>query len=237
MQNTPPSIPASKPSDSTNEYAPLPQGCGVFSILESLLKCPARLAWEIHNGKAALIIGILAGLTVLALGFYGLVVGSLTGGSQYWIAPAKIILGSFLSLLICLPSLFIFMCLNGSKTNFITVIGAAVAATCLAALLLISLAPVAWVFSQSTDSIGFMASMHLIFWSIAVGFGMRLLGITEKGGTKPARLAPWIFVYILVSLQMMTALRPIIGHSDTFLPEKKQFFLEHWATSLSASVK
>jgi len=30
-------------------------------------------------------------------------------------------------------------------------------------------------------------------------------------------------------VQMTTALRPIIGKADTFLPVQKQFFLMHWA--------
>jgi hypothetical protein len=31
---------------------------------------------------------------------------------------------------------------------------------------------------------------------------------------------------------MTTALRPIIGRSDHFLPREKKFFLTHWADSL-----
>ena len=44
---------------------------------------------------------------------YGMVVGSFSGGSQMWIAPAKIAIGTILSILICLPSLYIFTCLSG----------------------------------------------------------------------------------------------------------------------------
>ena len=32
----------------------------------------------------------------------------------------------------------------------------------------------------------------------------------------------------LTSLQMMTALRPLIGKADTFLPREKMFFVAHW---------
>jgi hypothetical protein len=36
---------------------------------------------------------------------------------------------------------------------------------------------------------------------------------------------------------MTTALRPIIGKSDTFLPAEKKFFLAHWSDCLRTSDK
>jgi hypothetical protein len=33
---------------------------------------------------------------------------------------------------------------------------------------------------------------------------------------------------------MMTALRPLIGKSDTFFPQEKKFFIAHWIDSLKA---
>ena len=48
---------------------------------------------------------------------YGVVVGKFSGGAQLWIAPAKIAVGTILSILICLPSLYIFTCRAGSMLN------------------------------------------------------------------------------------------------------------------------
>ena len=42
----------------------------------------------------------------------------------------------------------------------------------------------------------------------------------------------WFVVFVLMRLQMTTALRPIVGRSDTFLPTKKLFFLAHWSNNL-----
>ena len=42
------------------------------------------------------------------------------------------------------------------------------------------------------------------------------------------------FIFLLVMLQMMTALRPIIGTTDTFLPPEKKFFVSHWMECLKA---
>jgi hypothetical protein len=37
-----------------------------------------------------------------------------------------------------------------------------------------------------------------------------------------------MIIFVVVCLQMTTALRPILGTSDTFLPTEKRFFLAHW---------
>jgi hypothetical protein len=52
-----------------------------------------------------------------------------------------------------------------------------------------------------------------------------------------AGLVVWIIIFLLTSLQMMTALRPIIGKSDTFLPAEKKFFISHWYDCLGANVQ
>jgi hypothetical protein len=92
-----------------------------------------------------------------------------------WIAPAKLGLGMLLSVLICLPSLYIFTCLGGIDAQLRSVCGALFAAVCLSSILLIGFAPVAWIFSQSTDSIVFMGTLHLLFWVIGIRFGLRLI--------------------------------------------------------------
>jgi len=40
-------------------------------------------------------------------------------------------------------------------------------------VLLIGFAPVAWLFSQSTESLLLMGALHLVFWLIATYFGLR----------------------------------------------------------------
>jgi len=45
----------------------------------------------------------------------------------------------------------------------------------------------------------------------------------------------WIIIFMLVAVQMTTALRPIVGKADTFMPKQKKFFLTHWGDNLSAT--
>lgn len=208
---------------------------GAIAILETLLKYPGRIIHELHHRRsAALPLWLLVlGLTGMAL--YGLVVGTLSGGVQLYIAPAKIMLGTFFAMLICLPSLYIFACLDGIEARVRTIAGMMFAAVCLAALLLIGFAPVAWIFSASTDSIALMGTLHLLFCLVAISFGFRMLELGSRFFRQGARrhLRLWNLIFVLVCLQMTATLRPIIGTSKTLLPREKKFFVAHWIDSLS----
>ena len=133
-----------------------------------------------------------------------------------------------------LPSLYIFTCLSGIDAQLRTVTGVLFAAVSLGALLLIGFAPIAWIFSQSTDSVAFMAALHIGLWAIGIMFGLRLLEAMGHflGGSARSHLKFWSMIFIVVCLQMMTTLRPIVGTSDRFLPSEKKFFLTHWAETL-----
>lgn len=205
-----------------------------LSVVEALLKRPGRILFELCGRRSGRVMLALLVPTTLGLLIYGLVAGSLTGGDQLWIAPAKIVVGSAAAALICLPSLYIFLCLSGAEVGSKTVAGMLSAAVCLTALLLVGFAPVAWVFSQSTDSVAFMGALHLVFWLVAVVFGMKLLGDAGRcvWGGGSGGLGVWMIIYVVVSLQMMTALRPIIGHGNTLLPTEKRFFVTHWVQTL-----
>ena len=205
------------------------------SILETLLKHPGRILHELQFQRSpALLVWLLVlGLSGMAL--YGVVVGTLSGGTQFLIAPAKLALGTLFAMLICLPSLYIFACLDGIDARISTVVGMMLAAVCLTAVLLIGFAPVGWIFSQSTDSIPLMGTLHLLFWLIGVSFGLRMLeaghGMLGQGGRRHLRI--WNVIFVLVCLQMTATLRPIIGRSRNFLPQEKKFFVAHWLDALS----
>lgn len=215
----------------------MPAGKSPLLIIEALLKFPGRIIYELQNNWHAGLGGWLAALALAGMAGYGVVVGSFSGGAQMWIAPAKLALGTLFSTLICLPSLYIFAGLAGINVRLRTVAGILFAAVALSALLLIGFAPVAWIFSQSTDSIPFMGGLHLILWVIAIGFGLRLIGAMGRllAGATGGQMKLWSLIFILVCLQMTTTLRPIIGTSDRFLPGEKKFFLTHWFETLNKS--
>jgi hypothetical protein len=234
--NTPPEIP---PLPGSNQFVPMAQPPTAGSIIETLLKYPMRIIHELLHGRDRTVILYLMVLGLLGIAVYGIVVGSLIGGPQMLIAPAKMTLGTLLATLICLPSLYIFVCLSGIDVPIRTVAGSLFAAVCLCALLLIGFAPVAWIFSQSTDSVPFMGAIHLVFWIIGIGFGLRLIGAmrTATGAKANGHLRLWTLIFLLVCFQMTASLRPIIAHSDAFLPREKMFFLSYWFETMTGNSK
>jgi hypothetical protein len=133
-----------------------------------------------------------------------------------------------------MPSLYIFACLSGSQARLWEMFGLLAGLLMLMTLLLIGFAPVAWLFSQSTESVAWMGALHLVFWLVATIFALRFLqaGYMRFHARSSAGLHVWIVIFLLVMLQMTTALRPIVGTADTFLPKDKKFFLSHWIDSL-----
>jgi len=92
-------------------------------------------------------------------------------------------------------------------------------------------------FSQSSKSLPWMGTLHLVFWGIATIFGLRFLeaGFSHSHARSSAGLYTWVVIFVLVVLQMTTALRPILGTAPTLLPppEDKKFFLTHWGDCLN----
>jgi hypothetical protein len=205
----------------------------VSEMVESLLRHPGRLLFQLGQPGSGYLMSGLVLMAVLCALVYGIIVGTFSGGAQLWAAPAKTAAGLLLSALICLPSLYIFSCLGGSQARLVEVFGLLAGFLALLTVLLIGFAPVAWVFSQSTQSAGAMGALHVVFFLIAFLFGLRFLlaGFAQRS-TRRAGLHVWAFILLLVLLQMTTALRPLIGTADTFLPKEKKFFLAHWIECL-----
>jgi hypothetical protein len=202
---------------------------GIGAAIEFLLREPRRLARALGQPGGGRLAGLLLAVAVVSTAAYGAVVGSFSGGVQWWAAPLKITAGLFLSAAICLPSLYIFSCLAGSTARWVDVARLVAGLVTLMAVLLIGFAPVAWVFSQSTESVVAMGVLHLGFWLMASWFGFRFLDRAFEEWSKAAggfRL--WMVLFAVVMLQMTAALRPLVGSADTLLPQEKKFFVAHW---------
>ncbi len=205
-----------------------------IAAVEAILRQPRRVLFQLRQPRSR---PLLAGMLLVALLcslVYGVVVGTFSMGPQLWAAPVKIAAGLMISALICLPSLYIFTCLSGSQARLAEICGLVAGLLMLMTLLLIGFAPVAWLFSQSTQSVAWMGALHLVFWLISTFFGLRFLqaGFSHAQARSQAGLNIWIIIFVLVVLQMTTALRPLVGKADTFLPNEKMFFVTHWGECL-----
>jgi len=225
----PPVIPpsASKPGDDPAEQIPIANG---ITAIDAILRQPRRVMYQLRQPGAGKLIAVMFLIAIACSLIYGVVAGTFTGGTQLWAAPAKIAAGLMISGLICLPSLYIFTCLSGSQARLVEVFGLLAGLLMLMTILLVGFAPVAWIFSQSTASVVWMGTLHLVFWFIATLFGLRFLktGFAHSNARSQAGINTLIIIFLLVVLQMTAALRPIIGKSDNLLPTEKKFFISHW---------
>lgn len=224
-----------QPANGRFTFEPMQNADSPITVIEPLLKTPGRLIHDLErNWRASLALPLVV-FAVLGMAIYGVVIGTFAGGAQIWIAPLKLVLGTLGAALICLPSLYIFSCLGGADARLRTVAGVLFAGVALSALLLIGFAPVAWIFSQSTQSVAFIGTFHILLWLIAISFGLRIISATNRwlSATRRSHTTIWSCIFVFVCLQMMTTLRPIVGKSDRFLPREKKFFLVHWFDTLA----
>lgn len=231
---TPPPRPAL--GESPDERIPI---TSPIAAIEAILRQPRRVMYQLQKPGAGALISYLFAIAMFCALVYGAIVGSFSMGQQLWIAPVKIAGGLLISALICLPSLYIFTCLSGSQARLAEILGLIMGMLMLITLLLVGFAPVAWLFSQSTNSINWMGTLHLIFFFIAAIFGLRFLNnaFSHTQARSDAGLNTWIVIFMLVVVQMTTALRPIVGTSDSFFPKEKKFFLSYWTERVNASLE
>ena len=238
-QPTPPLPPPLRPNprDPQEGFEPLEGGSDLPNIINKLLKKPLSIIHKVETEEDGGRIPLrLLFISVVCLAVFGLVVGTFSWEHQIWAAPVKIVSGLLFSGLICLPSLYIFACLGGLDAKFRTIVGVLCGLIALSGLLLVGFAPVVWLFSVSSNSIAFLGFLLLALWFVCAGFGLvlvfragRALGMTNTG-----HLVVWCGVFLLVTLQMTTTLRPIVGTSDKFVNfEENKFFLAYWSEQLN----
>ena len=218
--------------DDPSERVPIPNA---IAAIDAILRHPRRVMFQLREPDAGRLIAAMLLVSILFSLVYGVVVGTFSGGIQLWAAPVKIAVGLMLSALICLPSLYILTCLSGSQARLVEVCGLLAGLLMLMTVLLIGFAPVAWIFSQSTESLPWMGTLHLVFWFVATVFGLHFLetGFSHSKARSRAGFHVWVIIFLLVAMQMTTTLRPILGAADTFLPKEKQFFGTHWSQCLT----
>jgi hypothetical protein len=228
LSNLPPPIYGVRPlGEDPAEREPI---TNVIGTIEAILRQPRRLMFQLRQpGGGKLIAGMLF-VAIVCSAIYGVIVGSFSGGEQWWAAPAKITSGLLIATLICLPSLYIFTCLSGSQARLVEIFGLVAGLLMLMNILLIGFAPVTWLFSQSTNHLAWMGFLHLLFWGISTAFGLRFLqaGFTHAKARTNSGLNTWAIIFLLVVLQMTTALRPLVGTAEDLLPQEKKFFVTHW---------
>jgi hypothetical protein len=212
---------------------PLPETLNLRSLFEALLRSPRALVRRLADPGHGAFLPFLV-IAILSLIVFGGVLGSFAMGVQMWAAPLKITAGLLIAGLICFPSLYIFSCLAGSQAGAAQLAATFTGMLALAGLLLLGFAPAVWIFTQATNSLGFMGLLSLAAWLIALIFGFRFLkdAVSSTGAVSKGPFSVWSIIFLLVTLQMTTSLRPILGTSNHLLTDEKKFFIQHWIESV-----
>jgi hypothetical protein len=212
----------------------------IFGTFDELLKRPERLAQRAREGKASFrtTVWLIAG-GVLVFGLYGAVAGLFQGGSQVFVSALKSPLIVLLSLILCLPSLYILVALAGNGFSGASFRAVVAGFAGVLALLLVALLPIAWLFSVSSRSLPFVIWLHVIIWLIAVLFAHRFVVRSMGGRGAGGSIFLWVLLFIFVSFQVTTYLRPVLWRRSgaPLFEGEKMFFMEHLSHAYDSPAK
>lgn len=215
----------------------LPDAPDCRTLFEALLRQPtalvARLARPGHNATQ-----VFLAIGLISFALFGFVLGCFAKHEQLWAAPAKVSGGLLFASVICFPSLYIFTTLAGARMSLGQLFAVFSGVVALAGLLLLGFAPAVWIFAESTNTYGFMGTLGIGAWAVALIFGLKFLttACRSAGATQTGPLFIWSIVFALVTLQLTTSLRPILGRSDKLLTQEKKFFMQHWSDTSNQSL-
>ena len=204
------------------------------SVLVNLLKSPEAVVNDIADNKNTFNMAVwllVCGLICHAV--FGFAIGLFGGLGVGLMAGLKAPLIALCSLALCLPSLYVFSCVGGApltiKQTFM------LGSSCLAMIgfLLIGLAPVAWLFAVSTDNLPFVVVLNFLVWLIAVGFVVKFISKLKHNilFERLVGIQFWLIILIIVTLQMVTSMRPILAQPEgSWWRSEKIFFINHFSS-------
>jgi hypothetical protein len=196
-----------------------------FAVVEIILRDRNRFFEEIRAevdvaGKIrAMLISSIAFLAV-----YGAVLGSTHSLLQAFSSAAKLPPLFLATMLVCIPTLYVFSVLFGSNQRLHQTIALVLAAITVMAVLLLSFASIALFFILTAGGYQFFKLLNVLFFAIAgiagmlfLAQGMRVLSAADQEQGRAGRrlvLYFWIVLYAFVGSQMAWTLRPFVGYPD-----------------------
>mgnify|MGYP003604561875 CR=1 FL=1 len=201
-------------------------------IVSALLRNPRRISEAIAEKKELLkSAGLLLATGLACHAVFGVAIGLFGGWTVALMDAVKMPLVALCSLLLCFPSLYVFTCVAGSPLTIPQAFALGCSCLAMVGLILVALAPVAWLFSVSTANLSFVTLLAFLIWLVAIGFAGRYVA---KLGAHPlfarqAGINMWFVILVVVTLQMATCMRPMLTTSEKgWWTGEKQFFLSHF---------
>ncbi len=202
-------------------------------VLVRLLRDRTEFIQEIHDGTkltGKITSMLAASFTLFAM--YGVIIGSFHGGQQALSSGIKLPILYLLTLIICLPTLYIFSALFGAQRSLKQYFAYLLTAATVISLLLCGFAPVTLFFLTTigVKDYSFFLLLNIFFFGltgvIGVGFLYQVLRPIETIGAegivdpnfKVRRniLRFWLVLYGFVGSQLGWILRPFFGSAGQF---------------------
>lgn len=201
-----------------------------FSIFTTLLKDRQTFLDEIHQGiQLKSKISALLIFSFLCFALYGGIIGSFHSPLQSMSSMVKLPALYLITLIVCLPALYIFNALFGSRKSLAQHFTYVLSAAAVIALLLCGFAPVVLFFllTLSNKEYSFYLLMNVAIFAVTGIFGVSFLyqamrptaGENEVADTIKIRnriLQFWLMLYGFVGSQLGWTLRPFFGSPGNF---------------------
>ena len=205
------------------------------SVAELLRNPDTCLGHACEDARTGGLTAFLLLLSLAGSAAFGFAIGSFAGWGVAFLDAAKMAGIMLFSFALCYPTLYVFSALGGCKQSPKRLLALGLVPMAVLGCLLAALSPIMWLFSVSTELVGFIMFFSCALAAVAVCFAQRpLLCAKERGLViSLVGMRVWFFVLIVVALQSVTLVRPMLsplGAERT--PQGKCFFLEHFKSAL-----
>jgi hypothetical protein len=207
-------------------------------VIERILRDREDVWKQVHDGRELrAMIGQMLVSAALALGCYGAVLGAQGEALQIVSSAIKLPVLFLLTLLICLPTLYLFNLVLGARLSLLQATALVSAAVTVAGVLSLAFAPISLFFLVTAPNYSFYKVLNVAILMLAgiVGLGilidgMRALNRLATPAPDPdAQESPvpvaeppvnmalvriWVLLFGFVGTQLAWTLRPFVGSPD-----------------------
>ncbi len=194
-----------------------------FDVLMRLLRDRPKFLAEVNNSFKLdkKIISLLISSSIFLL-VYGVIIGSFNGGLQMISSAIKLPALYLVTMIICMPTLYFFDVISGSKRTFGQYLVLLLACMSIISVTLLGFAPVSLFFRLSTNDYDFFRLLNIIIFVITGFIGvnffdraMRVVTNDDDNVSAPQNqnkiMKAWLFLYGFVGSQLAWTLRPFFS--------------------------
>jgi hypothetical protein len=190
-----------------------------FTVIEHILRNRKSFFDEIQaNNEISTKIHDMLISSIAFFALYGAVMGSSNSALQALTSAIKLPILFLITLVICLPTLYFFNLLFGSKLTLPQTLALILTAITVTAVLTLSFAPISLFFWLTAPNYQFFKLLNVVILTLTGFFGLTFLmsgmsHVQQEDGhmTRGLILRMWILIYGFVGTQMAWTLRPFLG--------------------------